>query len=146
MYPCTWASGKSTYNKSEEQRFELCFSHCHPPCRFALFCSATSLPLTSRAQGIALGFQTQVSRPSFFTFVVSTFATSSCTRVLGLVAAALTTKMKNKGLSSTLVIVIHHAILLPSVVPSHFLWRHVHKVLPLGFKHRLADLCSSLLS
>jgi hypothetical protein len=42
-------------------------------------------------QGIALGYQTQVFRLSFFTFVVSAAATSPSTRVLGLVAAALTT-------------------------------------------------------
>jgi hypothetical protein len=42
-------------------------------------------------QGIALGYQTQVFRPLFFTFVVSAAATSPSTHVLGLVAAALTT-------------------------------------------------------
>jgi hypothetical protein len=35
--------------------------------------------------------------PSFFTLVVSTFATSPSTRVLGLVAKVLTTKVKNEG-------------------------------------------------
>ncbi len=36
-------------------------------------------------------------KPSFFTFVISTFATSPSTRVLGLVAKVLTTKVKNEG-------------------------------------------------
>jgi hypothetical protein len=48
---------------------------------------------------IALGYQTQVFRPLFFTFVISAAATSPSTRILGLVAAALTTKVKNKGSS-----------------------------------------------
>ena len=45
-------------------------------------------------QGITLGLQTQVCRPSFFTFVVSATATNLSTRVLGLVEAAL---MTNSG-------------------------------------------------
>jgi hypothetical protein len=49
-------------------------------------------------QGIALGLRTQVFRPSFFIFVVSAAATSPSAHVLGLVAAALTTKVKNEGL------------------------------------------------
>jgi hypothetical protein len=37
--------------------------------------------------------------PLFFTFILSAAATSPSTCVLGLVAAALTTKVKNEGLS-----------------------------------------------
>ncbi len=62
------------------------------------------------------------------------YTTSTGTRVLRLVAAALTTKVKNKGSSSALVVVIHHAVWLPSVVPRHFLWRHVLQGIALEFQ------------
>ena len=38
-----------------------------------------------------------ITEPSFFTFVVSTFATILSTRVLRIVAKVLTTKVKNEG-------------------------------------------------
>jgi hypothetical protein len=74
--------------------------------------------------------------------VVSPAATSPSTHVLGLVAAALTTKVKNKGSSPGRVFYTHP---LPSVVPCHFSDFTCYKVLPLGFEHRLLNLCSSLL-
>jgi hypothetical protein len=48
-------------------------------------------------QGIALGCQTKFTEPLFFTFVVSAAATIPSTRVLGIVAAALTTGGSGDG-------------------------------------------------
>ena len=48
-------------------------------------------------KGAACGDDTTGLEPSFFTFVVSTFATILSTRVLRIVAKVLTTKVKNEG-------------------------------------------------
>jgi hypothetical protein len=82
---CTWASGKSTYNKSEE---------------YLVTRDVRERDVATRKGAKRCGGYTASEaelEPSFFTFVVSTFATSPSTRVLGLVAKVLTTKVTNEG-------------------------------------------------
>ncbi len=87
---CVWASGTSTYEKVKNEGLS--------PRPVTYTRPLPSVVLMSRLwchvlQGIALGLQTQVCRPSFYTFVISAYATCSYTGVYEQVAQVLTTKV-----------------------------------------------------